>query len=333
MTTTMRAAVADGHGGIDIRDLPVPTAQEGWVVIAPVGTGVCGTDLHLVDGDYPHGRFPVVPGHEFAGYVTEVGAGVTGLAEGDYVGVNPNIACTECIWCRRGATNLCLNLLPVGVAVNGSVAEYVAVPSRIVFGLDSSIDHRAAPLIEPFSCVLHALERVPDWRDQEMVVFGAGSIGLMAVVLGRAEGAAGVRIVEPNAARRQAALELGALQAVASADELDRDVYDIALDASGHPAAITQALASLGPRGRLVQMGVASPTASVALSPYEVFAKELTIIGSNSLAEKYGESAERMVDLQGELVSMITATFPLEQYAEALAAAKSPDQIKIQVVA
>jgi threonine dehydrogenase-like Zn-dependent dehydrogenase len=80
-------------------------------------------------------------------------------------------------------------------------------------------------------------------------------------------------------------------------------------------------------------MGVASPTASVALSPYEVFAKELTIIGSNSLAEKYAESAERMVDLQGELVSMITATFPLEEYAQALTAAKSPDHIKIQVVA
>ncbi len=80
-------------------------------------------------------------------------------------------------------------------------------------------------------------------------------------------------------------------------------------------------------------MGVASPTASVALSPYEVFAKELSIIGSNSLAEKYGESAERMVDLQGELMSMITATYSLEDYAQALTAAKSPDQIKIQVVA
>ena len=333
MTTTMRAAVADGHGGIDIRDLPIPGAQENWVVIKPVGTGVCGTDLHLVDGDYPHGRFPVVPGHEFAGYISEVGPGVTGLSEGDYVGVNPNIACTTCIWCRRGATNLCLDLLPVGVAVDGSVAEYVAVPSRIVFPLSASIEHRAAPLIEPFSCVLHALERVPDWRDDEIVVYGAGSIGLMAVVLGRAEGAAGVRVVEPNAARRAAALDLGALQAVASSAELDRQVFDIALDASGHPAAITQAIDALGPRGRLIQMGVSSPTATVALSPYQVFAKELSIIGSNSLAEKYAESAERMVDLQGELVSMITGTFSLEDYAQALAAAKSPDQIKIQVVA
>ncbi|MEL7974316.1 alcohol dehydrogenase catalytic domain-containing protein [Isoptericola sp. F-RaC21] len=333
MTKTMRAAVADGRGDVEIRELAVPEARNGWVVIAPVGTGVCGTDLHLVEGDYPHGRFPVVPGHEFAGYVTEVGPGVAGIAEGDYVGVNPNISCQKCAWCGVGATNLCVNLLPVGVAVDGSCAEFVAVPARIVHALDRSIEHRAAPLIEPFACVLHALERVPGWRDEEMVVFGAGSIGLMAIILGRAEGAAGVRVVEPNATRRAAALELGALEAVASPDDLDRSVFDLALDASGHPVAIEQAVVALGPRGRLIQMGVASPAAQVPVSPYEVFAKELSIIGSNSLAEKYPESAERMVDLQGQLSSLVTATYSLEDYAEALAAAKSPDHIKVQVVA
>jgi 2-desacetyl-2-hydroxyethyl bacteriochlorophyllide A dehydrogenase len=332
MTRTMRAAVADGHGSIAIRDLPVPAAQQGWVVIAPVGTGVCGTDLHLIEGDYPHGRFPVVPGHEFAGYISEVGPGVTGFSEGDYVGVNPNVSCGTCTWCRKGATNLCVNLFPVGVAIDGSCAEYVAVPEQIVYRLDTTIVHRAAPLIEPFACVLHALERVPDWRNEEIVVFGAGSIGLMAVILARAESAAGIRIVEPNATRRAAALKLGAIEAATSAQELDRTVFDIALDASGHPAAISEALVALGPRGRLIQMGVASPAATVALSPYEVFAKELSIIGSNSLAEKYSESAERMVDLQGELTSVVTATFSLEEYENALTAAKSPDHVKVQVI-
>lgn len=328
----MRAAVLDGAGGIEIRDLPVPVPAADEVVIAPVGTGVCGTDLHLASGEYPHGRFPVVPGHEFAGYVTAVGADVTAFAEGDYVGVNPNISCGRCTWCLRGATNLCENILPVGVAVNGSVAEYVAVPARITFALDARISHRAAPLIEPFACVLHALERVPDWKEQELVIFGAGSIGLMAVILGRAEGATGIRVVEPNPARREAAAQLGALQAVASVDELDDMVFDLALDASGHPVAIEQAIRSLGPRGRLVQMGVAAPTATVPLLPYDVFAKELSIIGSNSLAEKYPESAERMVDLQGELEGLITSTFSLEEYAEAMAAATSPNEIKIQIV-
>lgn len=329
---TMRAAVLDGAGGIDIRDLPVPAPAPDEVVIAPVGTGVCGTDLHLASGDYPHGRFPVVPGHEFAGYVTAVGSDVTNFAEGDYVGVNPNISCGVCRWCLRGATNLCENILPVGVAVNGSVAEFVAVPARITFPLSGEISHRAAPLIEPFACVLHALERVPDWTEQELVIFGAGSIGLMAIILGRAEGATGISVVEPNPARRDAAARLGAREAVSSVDELDQSAFDLALDASGHPVAIGQAIAALGPRGRLVQMGVASPAATVALSPYEVFAKELSIIGSNSLAEKYPESAERMVDLQRELTELVTSTYSLEEYASAMAAAKSPDQIKIQIV-
>jgi 2-desacetyl-2-hydroxyethyl bacteriochlorophyllide A dehydrogenase len=331
MTTTMRAAVADGRGGIEVRDVSAPTASEGSVVIAPVGTGVCGTDLHLVSGDYPHGRFPVIPGHEFAGYVTAVGPGATGISEGDYVGVNPNVTCGVCTWCRRGATNLCTDIKPVGVAIDGSCAELVAVPRSIVFPLDSRIPHVAAPLIEPFACVLHALERVPDWREQEMVVFGAGSIGLMAIVLARAEGAAGVRVVEPNEARRAAARRLGAQEVVASPEGLTRDLFDLALDASGHPVAIGQAIDALGPRGRLVQMGVASPTAAVELKPYDVFAKELSIIGSNSLAEKYAESAERMVDLHEELSTLVTGTFTLEQYSEALAAAASPDQVKVQI--
>lgn len=331
MITTMRAAVADGQGGIEIRDVPAPTATGGSVVIAPVGTGVCGTDLHLVEGDYPHGCFPVIPGHEFAGHVTAVGSGVTGISEGDYVGVNPNVSCGECTWCRRGATNLCTDIKPVGVAIDGSCAELVAVPRGLVFPLDSRIPHVAAPLIEPFACVLHALERVPDWREQELVIFGAGSIGLMAIILARAEGAAGVRVVEPNETRRTAAAELGALEAVASPGEMSRELFDLALDASGHPVAIGQAIDALGPRGRLIQMGVASPAATVALKPYEVFAKELSIIGSNSLAEKYEESVERMVDLHGELSKLVTGTYSLEQYAEALAAAKSPEQIKVQV--
>ncbi|MEX0153785.1 alcohol dehydrogenase catalytic domain-containing protein [Microbacterium sp. LMI1-1-1.1] len=330
--TTMRAAVLDGAGGIDIKELPVPVPGEGEVVIAPVGTGVCGTDLHLASGDYPHGRFPVVPGHEFAGYVTAVGAGVTKFKEGDYVGVNPNVSCGVCQWCQRGATNLCVNLRPVGVAVDGSVAEFVSVPARITYPISEKITHQAAPLIEPFACVLHALERVPDWSKQELVIFGAGSIGLMAIILGRAEGVSGIRVVEPNPARRQAAADLGALQAVASADELNVDGFDLALDASGHPAAIAQAISSLGPRGRLIQMGVASPTATIALSPYDVFAKEISIIGSNSLAEKYEESAERMIDLQGELATLVTSTYKLEDYAQAMDAATRPDQIKVQVV-
>lgn len=328
----MRAVVLDGRGGVEARDVPRPEPATGGVVIRPIGTGVCGTDLHLVAGDYPHARFPVIPGHEFAGYVTAVGADVTTVREGDYVGVNPNISCGQCAWCRRGATNLCVELQPVGVAVNGSCAEYVAVPARTVHPLSERITHRAAPLIEPFACVLHALERVPDWGEQEMVIFGAGSIGLMAVTLGSAEGSASIRVVEPNPTRRRAAERLGAVQAVASIDELELASFDLAVDATGHPGAIAQAVSALGPRGRLIQMGVASPAVTIDVSPYQVFAKEISIIGSNSLAEKYPEAAERMIDLQDDLDGLITSTHSLEAYSAALAAAQSPDEIKVQVI-
>lgn len=329
---TMRAAVITRPNVIEVQDIPKPRAEAGWVVIAPVASGVCGTDLHLVTGDYPLAKLPIVPGHEFAGYVTEVGSGVTGVKVGDYVGVDPNITCGKCRLCRMGAMNLCEDNDLVGVTVNGAVAEFIAVPSNTVFKLSSSVTHEAAPLIEPLSCVLHALERVPDWRDQQMVIFGAGSIGLMVATLAKAEKAAGVRVIDPNVKRHQMVQKLDVGLVATSIDELDLQTFDIAVDASGHPAAITAAFNALGKRGRLLQMGVASPTASIQISPYEIFAKEISIIGSQSLAGKYAEAAERMVDLQKDLKQLVTANFSIEEYEQAVGAAMSPDNLKVQIV-
>lgn len=206
------------------------------------------------------------------------------------------------------------------------------MPQGVVFHLPDSISEAVAPLIEPFSCVLHALERVPGWGEKRLLIFGAGSIGLMGVVLARAEGVSGIWVVELNPARRRAALDLGADAAVASVDDLERrGGFDLALDATGHPAAIGAAVGALRPRGRLIQMGVASESARIEVSPYEIYAKELTIAGSNSLAEKYGESVERMQDLQDRLASLVTGRFVLEEYDEAIEASKSPEHIKVQV--
>src|SRR5699024_3811763 len=114
--------------------------------------------------------------------------------------------------------------------------------------LDVSVAHAAAPLIEPLACVLHAVERAPGWADREMVIFGAGVIGLITLALARAEGAAVVHVVEPNPARRTAALRLGADRAIVDVDdELSREEFDVAIDASGHPGAIERAVRALGP--------------------------------------------------------------------------------------
>lgn len=328
---TMRAVVLNGDGKAEIKQVPIPELKEGWMLIAPVSSGLCGTDLHIMSGEFSGASFPVVPGHEFAGHVVEVGPGVNGFQKGDWVGVNPNISCGECELCLQGATNLCDSLKALGISMDGAMAEFVAAPEICTVLLDSKVSEMQGPLVEPLSCVLHALERVPNWNGQHMVIFGAGTIGLVATVLAKAEGARSITMVEPNKARHEIALELGCSNVVSGVEELEQPQFDIALDASGNPKAIESAIKVLRKRGRLIQMGVANPEASVSFSPYAIYEKEISIIGSNSLAGKYQEACERILELGGDLQKLVTGVFKFEEINQAVAEMKAGKHIKVLI--
>jgi len=327
----MKAAIFDGSGSAEVKLIPVPKAQKGWVLIAPVSSGLCGTDLHIATGEFPMAVLPVVPGHVFAGHIVALGEGVTKFKIGDWVGGDPNISCGSCQMCAIGATNLCDVLDAVGISLNGSMAELMAIPEQCVFLLDERIDEIQAPLIEPLSCVLHALERAPGWVGTKMIIFGAGAIGLTATVVALAEGALEVVLVEPQAGRHELALKLGASRAVSSIAELGDEKFNLALDASGHPAAITAAISVLAQRGRLIQMGVAAPHATIELHPYEVYAKEISIIGSASLARQYGNAVARINELGPKLAQLVTGRFKLDEINEAITAMKSGNHIKVLI--
>ncbi len=330
----MRAVVVDGKGGFDLADKPIPEPGPEDVLIAVQATGVCGTDLHLLEGKYPHGRYPVTPGHEFAGVVAGTGRAVTRVSEGDFVGVDPNISCGHCRWCVTGAKNLCPDLKPVGVAVDGSCAEFVSLPQEVVHRLPRVLDAPMGALVEPLSCILHAVFRTPGWEGARIAVYGAGPIGLLAIAVAKYMESGPVVAFEPHPLRRDLARTMGADVAYADAAEVDDpDGYDIAIDASGHPAAIQSAVDMLGRQGRLVQMGIAHANVRVNVSPFEVFAKELMIIGCNSLAGAYEAATQLMPEIATTLRPLITDLLPLSEYAEAVRRASSPQSIKVQVVA
>lgn len=328
----MRAVVIDGFDNITLDSMPVPSPGPGEVLIKPGATGMCGTDLHLLSGHYAPGEYPLVPGHEFAGTIAGVGAGVTGLSEGDLVAADPNISCGSCRLCTLGAPNLCDNVRAIGVNLPGSCAEFVIAPAAVTVRLADSLDAATGALIEPLSCVLNATQRAPGWAGQIMVIVGAGCIGQLATAVAVHHGAAEVHVVEPHEKRRAQALALGAKSAVADAGELGMaDAVDLVLDASGHLGAIAAAFPLLRKRGRFVQMGVAHPDALLEVSPYGLYAKELAYIGANSVGESFVPAAELMVDLADALRPLITHTFPLDAYAAATAAMRSPDALKVQI--
>ncbi|MBT2233697.1 alcohol dehydrogenase catalytic domain-containing protein [Nonomuraea sp. NEAU-A123] len=328
----MRAIVLDGNGHVELTELPDPVPGPEDVVIAPAAVGICGTDLHLVEGSYATGRYPVVPGHEFAGTVVELGADVRGLSPGDLVGVDPNIHCGVCRWCRIKAYNLCVRLEPVGVTRAGACAEKVVVPARVTYRLPAGVDATTGALIEPLACVLHALDRAGDLKDKDILVYGAGSIGLLLCAVAKQRGAGRIQVVEPHAIRRDTALRLGADRAAASAGGLDLPGgAQIVVEASGHPSAVADALERIAVRGTLVQMGVTAPETAVPLHPFEVFEKELTVLGSNSLADCYPAAVEQITDLASVIRPLVTHELPLASYADALAVAASPEALKVHI--
>src|SRR3954451_2169252 len=333
MTELMTAVVIDGRGGVELVEKPVPQPGDGEAVIAPQATGVCGTHLHLVDGTFALSRYPVTPGHEFAGLVARLGAGVSGFQEGELVCAAPNVTCGTCRWSRAGALNHCPELDPLGLTRDGACAEFVSVPAANVFALPPGVTPEVGALIEPLSCVLHAARRTPEWSGARVAVFGAGPIGLLAVAVALHRGAASVVSVEPQEGRRGAALAIGAEAAHADIAQDDGGgLFDIAVEASGHPSAIAAALKCLGPLGRLVQMGVANPDVTLPLVPSEVFAKELMIIGSFSVADAYAEAVDVIPDLAGSLAPLVTERLALTEHPAGAAATALPAKLKVVIV-
>ncbi|MFC9427560.1 alcohol dehydrogenase catalytic domain-containing protein [Streptomyces sp. NPDC056987] len=312
--------------------MPDPDPGPCDLVIAPEVVGICGTDLHLAVGDYPTGRFPVVPGHEFAGTVVSVGSAVAGFAVGDRVCVDPNVSCGVCEQCRVGAVNLCPDLVPIGVSVDGACAELVRVPAKVTYHLPDGLDFATGALIEPLACVLHAASRVRPMKDQRVLVYGAGSIGLLAVTYATAQGARSVGVVEPSAVRRGAAVEFGADAVHAPGERSGRHDVDLVIEASGHPSAVADALDRLAKRGTLLQMGVVSPEVAIDLFAYDLFDRELSLVGSQSLANAYPDAVEAVARLPRLAERMVTHTFGLEEYGAALEAARSDTARKVHLL-
>jgi Threonine dehydrogenase and related Zn-dependent dehydrogenases len=329
----MRGVVADGTGAVVLSELADSSPGPGEVVIAAEAVGICGTDLHLVEGDYPTGRFPVVPGHEFAGVVKAVGPGVATFAPGDRVCVDPNVPCGTCENCGKGWTNLCPRLEAIGVTTAGACAGLVVVPQSVVYALPDGVDMATGALIEPLACVIHGLTMLgAPIAGKRVLIYGAGSIGLLATALLIAEGAAGVEVVEPSPVRRAAAEDFGARAVYAPGERRGERDVDVVVEASGHPSAVADALARLANRGTLLQMGVTSPSATIDLRPYDLFDRELRIIGSQSLERAFPQAIERVVELDGLGAKMVTHRFPLAEYSSALEVARSEHARKVQVL-
>jgi 2-desacetyl-2-hydroxyethyl bacteriochlorophyllide A dehydrogenase len=326
----MRAAVISADR-VTVETVPDPTPGPREVVVSVAGCGICGTDLHIADGEFAP-TLPVTPGHEFAGEIVGVGADVTELRVGDQVAVDPSLHCGECYFCRRGRGNLCERWAAIGVSTTGGAAEYAVAPVANCVVLPAGVAPADAALIEPLSCAVRGFDVLAPRLGDHYLIYGAGTMGLMMMELAKRAGAASVSMVDLNPARLETAKELGCTHTVTSADDLEQQRgWDNVIDCTGVVAAIEDGLGRVIRGGTFQQFGVASEDAVARFSPFRVYNQEIRIVGSMAVLHSFERAAELFADgvLRPEI--MISDRKPLEEYPAALEQFRAGVGRKIQV--
>jgi threonine dehydrogenase-like Zn-dependent dehydrogenase len=327
----MRAAVIDKPGDVDVGDIPDPAPGPEEVVVAVRACGICGTDLHVVDGEFSLAKYPVVPGHEFAGEVVEVGKQVKGVAVGTMVTADPNQPCERCRPCREGHENLCEEFRAMGITVPGACAEYVAVPYWLARPLPQGFDMSVGALVEPLSCVVHGYDLIRTRLGDRFLIYGAGTMGLMLVALAQRVGAVSVTVVEPHRQRRQLARSFGASTVLASSTELADERFNVVIDASGVVPVIEDALGHVQRGGTYLQFGVAPSEAKAQFSPYRLYNDETSYVGSMAVLHSFDRARDLAVEVDLGLSRLVTDTLPLGSYTKALDQVRAGSGLKVQV--
>ncbi len=331
----MRAVQFSAVGVIELVTVDDPTPGPRDVVVKVAGAGICGTDLHILEGEFAP-SLPIIPGHEFAGEVVAVGTEVTavdGISVGDQVGVDPSLYCHECYYCRRGRDNMCERWAAIGVTEPGGAAEYVVAPVANCVRIADGVKPADAALIEPLSCAVRGFDVLPRMLGDHYLIYGAGTMGLMNLELAKRAGAASVDLVDLNPSRLETAVRLGCSSSGSSADELDRPSHgwDVVIDCTGVVAAIEDGLSRVGKGGTFLQFGVSAEKAEARWSPYKIYNQEITITGSMAVLRSYERAAELFAGGVLDPDVFISDRYPLEQYATALEQFKNGIGRKIQV--
>src|SRR5579875_139973 len=327
----MQAVVIDKPGDVDVGDVPDPSPGPEDLVVAVHACGICGTDLHVVDGEFSLAKYPVVPGHEFAGEVVEVGKDVQGVEVGTLVTADPNQPCGRCRRCREGHENLCEQLRAMGITVPGACAEYVAVPYWLARPLPQGFDMSVGALVEPLSCVVHGYDLIGARLGDRFLIYGAGTMGLMLVALAQRVGAVSVTVVEPHERRRQMARSFGASTVLVSSGELGDERFNVVIDASGVVPVIEDALGHLQRGGTYMQFGVAPAGAKAQFSPYRLYNDEISYVGSMAVLHSFDRARDLAVELDLGFSRLVTDTLSLGSYAQALERVRAGSGLKVQV--
>lgn len=288
----MKAVVIEAPHQASVQEVPYPQPSADEVTIKVTNCGICGTDYHIYEGTFVS-PYPIIPGHEFAGVIEEVGEGVTNFQPGDRVTADPSLYCGKCEYCLTQRTNHCENWNALGNTVSGSMAEYVKVPARNVIKIADQLSFSDAAFIEPVACVVHGMNRLQLKLGDRVLLYGAGAMGLQLIQAIAQSGASDLVVIDVSQEKLDLALKYGATQAYLSneADEALHTAFpqgfDAVVDVTGIPAVIENAFKHMGRAAKFLQFGVTPTDASIRINPFEVYQKDWSILGSMAINQTF----------------------------------------------
>lgn len=329
----MKAAVFYGTKDVRIEDVKEPVVSAGKVKVAVAWTGICGSDLHA----YHHGlgvayeehpisgrKVPLILGHELSGTVTEIGEGVSNVAIGDKVAIEPNLHCGQCESCRKGNYHMCevSNAGFIGLAADGGFAEFVVADAKYFHKLPNEMSLEEGALVEPTAVAFHAVRKSRLKVGESAAIFGAGPIGLLTLLCAQAAGASETFVIDVSEERLNKAKELGATytinplneDAVAKIMEVTGNGVAVAFEAAGAQPTVTSALNSLKKQGTLLV--IAGFAGEITINPNALLFKEANIVFSLAYANEFPEVIKLISEGRLDVKQVMTKKIQLDDLVE-----------------
>ncbi|WP_067924939.1 zinc-dependent alcohol dehydrogenase family protein [Alicyclobacillus shizuokensis] len=323
----MKAVVYDAPRSFRVEDVPVPEIAANQVLVRVATCGVCKTDVHIHHGEFLT-EFPLIPGHEFAGEIVKVGSGVEAFRPGDRVAVDNTVLCGHCYYCRRNEPLFCERFYSLGCNGPGGFAEYVAAGHDKVFPI-GNLTFEEAAMIEPTACAVHGLDVIDVRPGDDVLLFGTGPTGIVLAQLLRHAGAGNLVVVASDERK----LEVVAGLAAADVVRMDRSDYskhtaelqrrypkgfDVIIDATGAVTVLQHCTQFAKYGAKIVVYGVCNESDQMVISPYEVFRKELKIIGSFAQTHCFDRAIKFMQRGIVNVRDIITHRFSLDDFGDAI---------------
>lgn len=341
----MKTIVIEKPGSFELKEMPDPKPGEGEVTIDVRACCVCGTDIHLLDGEFKGAVYPLVPGHEFSGVVKEAGAKVTHLKPGDRVAVEPFIACGYCFFCKAGKTNHCLNGMVIGhtkstvMKLEGGFSEQVVVPARNVIPLADQVSFEAGSFIANLGTIVYTLRRTRLEPGMKVLVFGTGANGLIMAELSKKSGASTVVVTGRTKSRLEVAMRMGIDATVVADDSQEKNLrrlapkgFDAVFETTGAVQIVERAFKYVIPGGKVILYGIVPPDQMARVNPFDICRRDLQVIGSFSSVNACIMAQELLASGVIKVEHLISHRFSLPEWGKAIETARDPSKCMRSIV-